>query len=143
MIRLSKLTDYAMLIMSQMAKDPDSVLSAAVIAEALHLSLPTVSKILKILAEGGLVGSVRGVDGGYHLARSASEISVADVITAMEGNVGVTACCESSDLCAIQSMCTMKDNWRKINTVVYSLLAKLTICDMLKPLPQGLTWQIN
>lgn len=143
MIRLSKLTDYAMLIMSQMAKDPDSVLSATVIAEALHLSLPTVSKILKILAEGELLGSVRGVDGGYHLSRAAIEISVADVITAMEGNVGVTACCESSDLCAIQSMCTMKDNWKKINTLVYSLLAKLTICDMIKPLPAGIKWQIN
>jgi FeS assembly SUF system regulator len=138
MIRLGKLTDYAMLIMSQMARDPDSVLSAAVIAEGLHLSPPTVSKILKMLAEGDLVGSVRGVDGGYHLAREAQKISIADVITAMEGNMGMTACCESADLCAIQSMCTMKDNWKKINKMVYSLLAKLTIGDMLKPLPEGL-----
>lgn len=138
MIRLGKLTDYAMLILSQMAQAPTSVLSAAVIADALHLSLPTVSKILKILSEGGLVSSVRGAEGGYHLARPALEITVADVIAAMEGGTAVTECCESINLCAISASCVMKSNWLKINHAIQAMLAKLTIIDMSKPLPRGL-----
>ena len=138
MIRLGKLTDYAMLILSQMAQAPASVLSAAVIAEALHLSLPTVSKILKILSEGGLVSSVRGAEGGYLLTRAANEITVADVITAMEGNLAMTECCESINLCAISASCVMKGNWLKINTAIHAMLAKLTIIDMSQPLPRGI-----
>lgn len=134
MLRISKLTDYAMLIMSQMAKEPDSVLSATELAEALSLTGPTVSKILKILADAGLLKSIRGAEGGYHLARPANAISVADVIAAMEGELAVTECCESINLCAIDSVCTMKENWRKINKMVKAFLGNVTITDMLQPL---------
>lgn len=133
MLRISKLTDYAMLIVSAMAKSPDAVMSAKVLAEHLHLSLPTVSKILKILAESGLVRSQRGAIGGYQLTRHAHEISVADVITAMEGDLAVTACC-SSRHCAIDSFCALRQNWRKINDKVKDLLAGLTILDMSRPM---------
>lgn len=134
MLRISKLTDYAMLIMSQMAKDPDSVLSATALADQLHLNAPTASKILKMLADAELVKSIRGAEGGYHLARSPSAISVAEIITAMEGELAVTECCESINLCAIDSICTMKENWRKINKAVTALLGRVTIKDMLGPL---------
>lgn len=134
MLRIGKLTDYAMLIMSQMAKTPDAILSASLLAEILHLSPPTVSKILKILSDATLVNSVRGAEGGYHLARSAATISVADVITAMEGNLAMTECCESMSCCAITSICTLRENWQKINKMVHSLLSKLTILDMLEPI---------
>ena len=90
-----------------------------------------------MLSDGGLVHSVRGAEGGYHLAREAAQISVADVITVMEGRVAMTECCEQVNSCAIDSMCAMKENWRKINKMVYSLLANLTILDMLTPLPTG------
>jgi FeS assembly SUF system regulator len=134
MLRIGKLTDYAMLILTQMAREPDTVLSATVLAEILHLSTPTVSKILKILCDAGLVNSVRGADGGYHLAREAQYITVADVITAMEGAIAMTECCERSNLCALDSMCALRDNWRKINKIVHSLLAGFTIMDMTLPL---------
>jgi FeS assembly SUF system regulator len=134
MLRIGKLTDYAMLIMSQMARDPHSVLSAACLAEALYLGAPTVSKVLKMLSEAGLVGSVRGADGGYHLARAAETITVADILAAMEGDISLTECCESSQLCAFESMCMMRDNWQKINGMVHALLSQFTIVDMLKPL---------
>lgn len=134
MLRLGKLTDYAMLIMSHMAKEPDTVLSASYLAEALHLTLPTVSKILKILSEGGLVSSVRGAEGGYHLARPAAQITLVDVISAMEGELAMTECCETTSLCVIDSMCTMRENWKKINKVVQAFLADVTIVDMLEPL---------
>lgn len=134
MIRIGKLTDYAMLILSEMAKDPDSTLSATFLAESLLLTAPTVSKILKMLSDAHLVESVRGPEGGYHLARPAEDISVADIIAAMEGDVAMTECCESAGLCAIDAMCTMRENWRKINKKVQVLLSGFTIKDLLKPL---------
>jgi len=134
MIRIGKLTDYALLIMSEIAKEPHSVLSATLLAECLHLTPPTVSKILKMLSDAELVSSVRGAEGGYHLARSAETITVGDIIAAMEGEMAMTECCEKSRLCAIDSLCTMRENWRKINSMVQALLNQFTILDMLKPL---------
>lgn len=135
MLRLGKLTDYAILIMSQMAKQTGITMSAATLAEQLHLGTPTVSKILKMLSDAHLVYSVRGAEGGYHLARAPLNISVADVVLAMESGLALTECCESTNLCALESMCTMRENWRKINTMIQSLLSRLTILDMLAPLP--------
>jgi len=130
MIRIAKLTEYAMLILSQMAKDPHSTLSASYLAEMLHLSPPTVSKILKMLSEGGFVQSVRGSDGGYHLLKDAANISIADVIAAMEGELAMTECCENSGLCHIDSVCAMRENWKKINKMVQSLLANYSVIDI-------------
>lgn len=134
MLRIGKLTDYALLIMSQMAKDPNAVVSATCMAEALHLTPPTVSKILKILSDAGLVSSVRGAEGGYHLARVASSITVADIIAAMEGELAMTECCDNANGCAIDSSCTLRENWKKINKMVQALLGRFTIVDMLEPL---------
>lgn len=134
MLRISKLTDYAMLILSQMAKAQSLIMSATLLAEVLHLSVPTVSKILKILADSNLVTSIRGADGGYRLARPAIEITLVDIISAMEGDVAMTECCESKGHCAINSQCGVRENWRKINKMVHALLAGFTILDMTEPL---------
>lgn len=134
MLRISKLTDYAMLIMSQMAKEPHSILSATSLAETLHLTSPTVSKILKMLSDHDLVRSVRGAEGGYHLAREASKITLANIISAMEGDLAMTECCENANLCALDSICTLRENWIAINKLIHSVLDKLTIIDMLSPL---------
>lgn len=135
MLKIGKLTDYALLILSEMAKTPDAVLSATIIAERVRLPLPTVSKVLKMLAERALVSSVRGAEGGYHLVKSAEEISIADVVSAMEGGLAITECCESRDLCAVDASCGLSKNWQKINKMVYGLLANVSILDMQKPLP--------
>lgn len=137
MLRIGKMTDYAMLILSHMAKTPDLLLSATVLADALHLTAPTVSKILKMLSDANLVKSVRGAEGGYLLARPATAISVAEVIAAMEGDLALTECCESKRLCTIDGLCTQRDNWRKINSMVNALLAKFSVQDMLTPLALG------
>ncbi len=130
MLRIGKLTDYAMLILRQMAKTPESVLSAASIAEHLSLTLPTVSKILKILSEAALVKSLRGAEGGYKLARLPAEITLADIIIAMEGEFAMTECCENTNLCLIDAICTMRGNWQIINKLIQSLLEKFTIEDI-------------
>ncbi|OGT61501.1 MAG: SUF system Fe-S cluster assembly regulator [Gammaproteobacteria bacterium RIFCSPHIGHO2_12_FULL_43_28] len=134
MLRLGKLTDYAMLVMSQMAKTPHTVLSATTLADALHLGVPTVSKVLKMLADSTLVSSVRGAEGGYHLARPGNEITVAEVITAMEGGLAMTECCESVSRCALDPACNMRGNWQKINKRVHAYLSGFTIADMLEPI---------
>lgn len=134
MLRISKLTDYALLILSQMARAPKSVLSAAQIAQSLGLNAPTVSKILKMLSDKGLVSSIRGSIGGYHLSRSADLITVADIISAMEGALAITECTHITNHCAINSVCTMRENWRKINQMIYTLLGSYTLEDMLSPI---------
>lgn len=134
MLRISKLTDYALLILSQMARQADAILSATVLAEMLHLTVPTVSKVLKILGEAGLVASLRGAEGGYRLARGAEGITVADIIAAMEGDIAMTECCENVNLCALNLKCTMRDNWQGINQLVQAVLAQFTLSDLLTPL---------
>jgi len=136
MLRISKLTDYATLIMSCLASAYGQVQSATRIAELLHLSLPTVSKILKMLAEAKLVGAIRGAEGGYHLLRPAAEITLAEVIAAIEGQVAMTQCCEKTNLCALNGTCTVRDNWRTINRMIHGFLSRVTINEMTKPLPQ-------
>lgn len=134
MLRIAKLTDYSLLIMSQMAKEPESVLSATLLAERLLLSVPTVSKILKMLSDAGLVNSVRGAEGGYHLAHSPKEITIADVLNAMEGELAMMECCLRKNLCQREASCAIRLNWQKINTQVASLLASFTLVDMLEPI---------
>ncbi len=134
MLKIGKMTDYAMLILSQMAREPDTVMSAATLAESLQLSGPTVSKILKILGDSSLVTSIRGADGGYHLGRPAANISVSDVIAAMEGDLTMTECCETTNLCSLGSRCAMQNNWLKINGLIKSLLSRLSILDMVGPI---------
>lgn len=131
MLRISKLADYATLILSHLAQDTERLCSASLLSKSLGLSLPVVSKILKILGQAGLVTSVRGVDGGYRLARPAHEISLAAVVSAIEGKPAVTECCSPNGSCALDSSCMTKKNWQVINRVIYSTLQKVTLRDMM------------
>lgn len=134
MLRIGKLTDYATRILASLATDPLTIKSATALAEQLLLPATTVSKILKMLSEAGLVTSARGAEGGYRLLKPAKEISVAQVIAVMEGDIAMTECCEKASLCTLQTNCGMKENWLKINGVVHSLLSRLTVLDMMSPL---------
>lgn len=130
MIKVSKLTDYATVIMSYLARDSKMIASAAHISKAVDISMPTVSKILKILAEAELVTSFRGAEGGYQLARSVDQITIADIIAALEGNIAMTECCEKNNLCNITVSCAIKSNWKKINNIIYGVLQQITLYDM-------------
>lgn len=130
MLKISKLTDYATVIVSYMAKDPKGVFSAACIARQIHLSLPTVSKLLKILSEAELVTSFRGTGGGYQLARSTKDITIADVVSAIEGTLSMTECCSETSTCARDSLCAIKDNWKIINKIILDALGRVTLHDM-------------
>jgi len=134
MLKIGRMTDYAMLVLSAMAKEPAEVMSASCLADHLRLPVPTVSKILKTLGDAGLVTSIRGADGGYHLGKPAASIHVAAVIEAMEGDFAMTECCESTNLCSLGASCAMQENWLKINHLIKTLLSRLSILDMAGPI---------
>lgn len=133
MLRIGKLTDYAVLILSVLARQSE-IQSANALAKQLHLTQTTVSKILKLLCDGQLVHSMRGTDGGYQLAKPASDIKVVEVLECMEGHLALTSCCHPDRSCEIHSYCLLQHNWKKINRNIHGLLASISLQDMQTPL---------
>ncbi|PYX07335.1 MAG: SUF system Fe-S cluster assembly regulator [Acidobacteria bacterium] len=135
MIRLSKLTDYGLVLMSYVARSGGGLHTARGLAAESGLPLPTVSKVLKTLLQSGFLVSHRGINGGYNLARGAQEISVAEIIAALEGPIALTECStDISGLCDFERGCPIKTNQRIINQVVRGALEKLTLADLIHPL---------
>ncbi|MDQ3230143.1 MAG: SUF system Fe-S cluster assembly regulator [Pseudomonadota bacterium] len=135
MLRVTKLTDYASVVLSVLAARPDAVLSAAGLAEQAGLEVPTVAKVLKPLAQAGLVDAFRGVNGGYRLARDADAISLIEIVEAIEGPLGMTQCSVHAGQCGIEHSCGVRANWRRINDVVADALRGVTLAEMLAPVP--------
>lgn len=135
MLRLSRLTDYGTVILSYMGQKPEGVFSVAELASALGVTSPTVSKILKTLVKRGLVRSRRGSKGGYLLARPPQEISVAEVIDALENPFGLTECAVGDGRCARENDCGIRGNWQQINRIVRRSLEEVTLLDMNASLP--------
>ena len=131
MLRVTKLTDYATVVLTALAARPDAVLSAAELAERAGLEMPTVAKLLKPLAQAGLVEGFRGTNGGYRLARAASQISLVEIVEAMEGPLGMTECSVHAGTCGIEQSCGVRANWRRINDVVADALRSVTLAQML------------
>jgi FeS assembly SUF system regulator len=133
MLRVTKLTDYATVVLTALAARPGEVLSAPGLAELAGLELPTVAKILKPLAQAGLVEGLRGANGGYRLARPADEVSLFEIVEAMEGPLGMTECSIHAGSCGIEASCGVRANWRRINDVVADALRDVTLAQMLAP----------
>ncbi|WP_035691621.1 SUF system Fe-S cluster assembly regulator [Azospirillum halopraeferens] len=134
MIRLSKLTDYAIVVMSEMARTRGAVHTVPHLADRTGVPAPTVAKLMKTLAPAGLMTSHRGASGGYALARPAGEITIADIVTALDGPIALTACVEGADdQCGVESLCPMRGNWEKINGAIRTALEQVTLADMMTP----------
>ena len=134
MIRLSRLSDYGIVLMAHLAEQPaQSQHSARGIAEATRLPLPVVSKILKALAREGLLHSQRGPRGGYALARRPDRITVAEMITALEGPIGLTECTMHPGQCMQEARCHVRKPWQQINHIVRSALAGVTLAQLAPP----------
>ena len=136
MLRVSKLTDYATVVMTCLLDAGEGVLSAQSLAERARLEVPTVSKLLKQLAQADLVVSTRGINGGYRLARAPEHISIADIVTAMEGPIGMTECSAHAGLCDHETHCGVRVNWQRINTAIAGALADVSLADMVKSPPK-------
>jgi FeS assembly SUF system regulator len=135
---MSKLADYGTVVMTSMARAPDRIHSAANLAAQTELALPTVAKVLKTLARKHLLESVRGAKGGYILARTPREISLAQVISAMEGPIGVIECGSAPGLCLQESGCSVRTNWQRINRMVLQALDRITLEQMAQPIGRTL-----
>lgn len=129
MLRIGKLADYALLIVDCLAKEAGQLTTEA-IATRIHVPLPTVRKLLKLLIDAEILRSQRGVHGGYRLARSAEQISVADVLQAVEGPPGLTQCAQDEEGCDLAADCELKDNWHFISDIIQGQLERITIADM-------------
>jgi FeS assembly SUF system regulator len=134
--RLSKLADYGVVIMTNLARRPDRQLNAAAIAEQSHIPLPMASKILKLLVRAELLESQRGARGGYSLTRPPERITVAELIAALDGPIALTACIEDGPGgCDIQALCPARANWQRINDAIREALEGITLDEMARTIP--------
>ncbi|MEH6475701.1 MAG: SUF system Fe-S cluster assembly regulator [Sneathiella sp.] len=140
MIKLSKMTDYGVVIMSEMRHIEGRIMTAPDLSLYTGLPVPTAAKILRILAKSGLLTSIRGAHGGYRLDRSPNQISIAEIVRVLEGPVAVTSCVDDShDDCSVEQCCPMRGGWEKINRAINTALEEVTLADMshsnVKPAP--------
>ena len=134
MLRLNRMTDYAILVLGVLHGRPDVLLSSAQIAQHAQLTQATAAKIIKALGSAGLVATIRGTKGGCQLALPASAISIADVIEAIEGPIALTACVEGAEEpCSVQQGCFMSGSWNHINGAIRSALDGVSLSDLFSP----------
>ncbi|MBI1181318.1 MAG: SUF system Fe-S cluster assembly regulator [Alphaproteobacteria bacterium] len=134
MIRLTRLADYAVLLMTHLghewARHPDRIHNAGGLSAETHIPTPTVSKLLGVMSRGGLLVSHRGQAGGYSLARAPEAISVADIVGAVDGPIALTDCLTDDSDCGIESLCGVRTSWQKINRVIRHALSEISLAEL-------------
>ncbi len=132
MIKVSKLADYAVVILSVMASRPDDVMNSSIISQLSKLPEPTVSKILKQLGRAGLLKSKRGVNGGYILLQKPEDLTMNYIIKAIDGPLCVTSCIDGATPdCTLGNCCTIRGRWDIVNSALCNALDNITLADML------------
>jgi FeS assembly SUF system regulator len=135
MLRVSKLTDYAVVVLTRLSDgstaDDGAVQTSPAISHLTGVPEPTVAKVLKALGTSGLVLSQRGARGGYRLSRPLETISVADVIEAVDGPIALTACVDGAPGgCDVRGMCAVKGRWDLVNASIRQALGAISLADM-------------
>lgn len=134
MVKLSRLADYGVVLMSQMAFGSDTVHNAQAVAAGTQLPLPTVSKLLSSLARAGLLVGIRGVKGGFKLARRPEHITIGEIVTAVDGPVALTHCIEHGPgACGVEVFCPTRVGWHLLNDAVRQAFDSVTLADLLTP----------
>ncbi|MDE0795762.1 MAG: SUF system Fe-S cluster assembly regulator [Alphaproteobacteria bacterium] len=142
MIKLSRMADYGVILMVQLARAPEQVTTAGELTEATALPGPTVSKLLKQLSRAGLLDSQRGTNGGYTLSQPVDDISVADIISALDGPIALTECMTAEGaVCEIEALCPTRTNWRQINNALVEALDRVSLAEMARPVFETTTIQ--
>jgi FeS assembly SUF system regulator len=144
MLRISRLTDYATVILGVLAAAPERMHTAAAIAARTRIGAPTASKLLKQLHRAQLVTSSRGLHGGYQLARPAHEISAAAILDALEGPLALTDCAAGHGHCGIEETCRVGSGWQRLNLAIRRSLADVNLAQLAgleaapaMPMPRG------
>jgi FeS assembly SUF system regulator len=130
MLRISKLTDYATVILADLAGAPERVQTATALSESTRVAAPTVSKLLKQLQRAGLVTSTRGLHGGYQLARPATQITAAAILDALEGPLALTDCAAGHGHCCIEETCRVGRSWQRLNQAIRRSLHEVTLAQL-------------
>ena len=129
-MRLTHLADYAVVMMTAAARRGGSVrVSAAELAQDTGVPLPTAQKLMGQLAGAGLLNSMRGAGGGFMLARPVTEISLADIVEAVEGPIAMTMCSGSDEAseCALDSHCRVKPHMGIVSNAVRGALGAVSL----------------
>ncbi|MFO7302989.1 MAG: Rrf2 family transcriptional regulator [Acidobacteriota bacterium] len=136
MLRLSKKADYALLAMRHLAANADrGAVSARELAEAYDIPAELLAKVLQKLVRGGVLASHQGIRGGYGLRRPAAQISVADVIQAVDGPVTVTACSDTDQTCEQYAKCNIRDPLWRIKDRILEALAGTSVAELVDGTP--------
>lgn len=134
MLRLNRMTDYAILLLAVLAGRKGEVVTSATLAHHTQLNQPTVAKIAKALVKAGVVSAERGVNGGYRLVRPANEVNAAEVIEAIEGPIALTACVEGvEEPCETRHGCFMSGHWNEVNSSIREALERVTLDRLFNP----------
>ena len=135
MIKLNKMTDYAVVCLGMLARNPGHSMSATELSKETGLTLSTVQKLLKLLMiKSELIIAQRGSQGGYILNKKSSDISVVQIIEALDGPISITACVDSSDnFCEVSNICFLGGKWNKVNEVIRNSLNDISLDDLLNP----------
>jgi Rrf2 family protein len=133
MLRLTKKADYGLMALKYLAENYNSAsLSAKDIAEAYHIPLQLLAKILQRLTKVGLLRSHAGMNGGYALSRDPKEITAFEVIHAIDGPLFITSCITISGSCDLNEICTIKEPLRRVNDSISDLLKSIRISDLVE-----------
>ncbi len=131
MIKVSRLADYAVVVLVAFTRSDDALLSAAALADKTKLPEPTVAKVLKLLAKDNIVKSIRGAGGGYSLDKPIGNISIAEIVKAVDGPIAVTSCVDgATGSCDYEGCCAVKGRWNPVNVALHSALENVTLADM-------------
>lgn len=131
MFKLSRMTDYGVVALGFMAERQGTLMTAPEVAEGTGLPLPTVSKLLKLLARDDIVSAQRGAQGGYSLDRRAEDVAVSEIIASLDGPVALTACVDGAEgNCQVETLCPMRGRWDKLNLAVKSALDSVSLADI-------------
>jgi len=134
MLKINKMTDYAILVLGLLHQRRDEHLNANDMAGYLQLNRTTIAKVIKALSHAQLVETSRGVNGGCHLAIDVSNITVSAVVEAIEGPIALTACVEGADeACAVKTGCFLSGHWNHVNDAIKSALQSVTLADLFEP----------
>jgi FeS assembly SUF system regulator len=137
-MRLSHLADYAVVLMTAAARRPAGArLSATELAAETGVSLPTAQKLMGQLAACGLLRSVRGASGGFSLAKAAQEISLADIVEAVEGPIAMSACSDGKFDCALDAHCRVKPHMGIVGSAVRGALGAVSLLQLSTPAKAG------
>jgi FeS assembly SUF system regulator len=139
MLRISKLTDYGIVLLAHFAElGEGETQNARELSEATSLPFPVVGKILKSLTQEGLLASHRGAKGGYSLTRSPASVSVAEIIQALEGPIALMACSAGPGHCGQEHTCRVREPWQRIHSAIQSTLVDVSLASLVGSDPPGI-----